>query len=298
MNIKKHDIIRTSSLRKNEQGVVGIVVTVLLIGLILAVTVMIQTAYIPQWLEESEATHMDEVSNEFTRLKYALDIQSLVNDSTSVSTFISLGIKEIPVFNTGRTFDDLRIIDDAFYMTIERNGTAEVKEFSSDSIVFTSKNSYFVNQKYIYEGGALILQQDPTNILYGNPNIKVTEYNFSLSLVLVNISVVSGSDAVSGYGNYPIYTEVQSNEFYNYSWCWDLFENVTNITIFSSYPHAWYTAFNSSLRNMWNNYTIDEQSDRVVIRFRESPTSDRYIPNLFKVHEVKVNTKISFGLTQ
>ena len=98
-------------LNQDNTAVVGIIVTVLLIGLFLSILVMLNTVYVPQWLEESEAAHMEEISNQFAQLKYALDIQSVVNDSTAISSSVTLGTKEIPFFDKGRTFDTLRIVD-------------------------------------------------------------------------------------------------------------------------------------------------------------------------------------------
>lgn len=279
------------SLLKNDNGVVGVVVTVLIIGLILAVITMIQTVYMPQWIEEKEADHMDEVANGFAHLKYALDIQSLVNDSTTISTFIPLGSKEIPIFNMGRSFDQLYIDDSSFRIIIETNNTQPTTTYTSDSIIFSSQNSYFVNQEYIYEGGAMILNQDPSSVLYGKPSIIVTSYNYSLNITIINISGVTGNDAVSGYGIYPVYTEIQSNTIGSYN----LFENVTNITISTSYPNAWHSAFNSTLRLMWSNYTIDVFDDRIVIRFVDD--EDNYIINRVNIREVDVKAQIAFGLT-
>ncbi len=283
---RKHE-----SLLKDEYGVVGIVVTVLIIGLILAVMVMIQTVYIPQWVEEKEAIHMDEVANGFAHLKYALDVQALVNDSTTISTYIPLGSKEIPIFNIGRSFDQLFIENNGLQIILETNNTAPAKTFQSDSIIFSSQNTYYVNQQYIYEGGAMILDQHPSSVMYGMPSIMVTDYNFCLNLTIINISRVSGNDAVSGFGMYPIYTSVKENKVGVYS----VFENVTNITIRSSYPHAWYTAVNSTLNLMWSNYTIEKHNDRIIIRFVDD--QDRYILNRVNIREVDVKTQIAFGLT-
>jgi hypothetical protein len=76
--IKNRKIIR--DFKNSDDAVVGIVVTVLLIGLILAVIIMVNTIYVPQWLENSEASHMGEVTNQFTQLKYALDCDNNTNN--------------------------------------------------------------------------------------------------------------------------------------------------------------------------------------------------------------------------
>lgn len=280
-----------SSFVKDDHGVVGIVVTVLIIGLILAVMVMIQTVYIPQWIEEKEAIHMDEVANGFAQLKYALDIQGTVEDSTTISTYIPLGSNEIPFFNIGRSFDRLFIKENNLKFIVETNNTRPTKTFSSDSIIFSSQNMHYVNQDYIYEGGAMILNQDPSCVLYGKPSIIVTQYNYSLTFTIINISGVTSDNSVSGNGIYPIYTEIENNEVGVYN----EFENVTNITITTLNPHAWHTAFNSTLRLLWSNYTIEETDNQVKIRFVND--QNEYIINKIYIREVDVKTQIAFGLT-
>ncbi|MDG6219393.1 MAG: hypothetical protein QCI00_08125, partial [Candidatus Thermoplasmatota archaeon] len=198
--------------------------------------------------------------------------------------------REIPIFNIGRSFDRLFIEDNNLRITIETNKTSP-KTYSSSSIIFSSQNSQFVNQQYIYEGGAMILQQDPSSVMYGKPSFIVTEYNFSLNVTIINISGVSGSNAVSGYGMYPIYTEIVENSIGEYQ----EFENVTNITIRTSYPKAWFSSLNSTLRLGWSNYTIELVDAGVIIRFVDD--SNQYIFNKINIREVDVKAQIAFGLT-
>jgi len=46
-----------SDINSSDEAVVGIVVAILLIGLAISITVMINNVYVPQWLEEEEAAH-------------------------------------------------------------------------------------------------------------------------------------------------------------------------------------------------------------------------------------------------
>ena len=283
--------MKMKKIRNSDEAVVGIVVTVLLIGLILAVMVMMNTVYVPQWTEGSEAAHMEEVSNQFTQLKYALDIQSIANDSTAISTSIVLGSKEIPFFNSGRTFGSLEIVDDNCNIIIKRNGTSTSRSYSSDSIKYSSGNSYFVNQQYIYEAGALILSQDTSSMLYGKPSFFVTKWGENMSFTIVNITGTSGKTFVSGYGTYPIYTELINPENQ-----YTVLHNVTNITIVTEYPNAWKSVFNDSLISYSYhgiNFSInDSYSDRIIVEFIDDE-GDYF--NLF-VREVDISAQIAFGL--
>ena len=284
-------------IKNSDDAVVGIVVTVLLIGLIMAVMVMVKTVYVPQWIEESEAAHMEEVSNQFAMLKYALDIQSIVNQSTAISATITLGNKEIPFFDLGRTFDSLGIIEDSCNITVKNNSASS--SYSTDAIKYSSRNLHFVDQSYVYEAGSLILSQDPSSILYGKPSFFVTEFGKNLSFTFVNISGIAGRTSVSGYGNYPIYLNVISpnNQYTEIN-------NITDITIVTNYADAWYIALNSSLLQSISGfeyegngvgkvgYSITSASDRVTLEFIDS--SGDYV-NLF-IKEVNISAQIAFGL--
>lgn len=287
-------------IRQDDEAVVGIVVTVLLIGLILAVIVMLNTVYVPQWLEESEAAHMEEVSNQFTKLKYALDIQSLVNDSTAVTTPVKLGTREIPFFNSGRTFGSLQIDEKTFNMSIEQWGVPEPTTIVVDSIRYSSGNSYFVNQEYIYEAGALILSQGERNVLYGKPSLLVDGFGneSTITLVIVNISGVRGKTAVSGYGTYPIYTQVTNllpgqNKY-------EPVYNLTNITIHTKYTNAWNRTITSAFNlNHFNqtHFSIHEvENEKIEIKFHDFSNSNDYYFLRYRV--VDVSTQISSGIAE
>ena len=291
--------MRMEKIKNSDDAVVGIIVTVLLIGLIMAAMVMVKTVYVPQWIEEKEAAHMEEVSNQFAMLKYALDIQSIVDQSTAISATITLGNKEIPFFDLGRTFDSLSIIEDSCAITV-KNDTAS-SSYSTDAIKYSSRNLYFVDQSYVYEAGSLILSQYPSSILYGKPSFFVTEFGKNLSFTFVNISGIAGRTSVSGYGNYQVYLMVisPSNQYTEIN-------NVTDIIITTNYADAWYIALNSSLMQSISGfeykgngvskvgYNITSASDRVTLEFIDS--SGDYV-NFF-IREVNISAQIAFGLVE
>ena len=76
INIKILKELNLRRLKCSNEGVVGIVVAVLLIGLLVSVVSLIQYQYVPKWMEEKEAEHMNDVLNQFSQLKFAIDSQS------------------------------------------------------------------------------------------------------------------------------------------------------------------------------------------------------------------------------
>ena len=293
--MKNKKILR--DMKNPDDAVVGIVVTVLLIGLAMTIFVMLNTIYVPQWLESSEAAHMGEVSKQFTQLKYALDIQSTVDDSTAFTTSVTLGNKEIPFFNKGRTFDTLDIINDA--ITIDFTPGLS---YTSDSLIFSSGNSYFVDQSYVYEAGAIIISQDEKNMVYGNPTLIRTSFIVDNStgtprniganymVYIVEIDGIPGKTNIRGYGTYPIYTQAIGSSRDS------IIQNLTSITITTNYPTAWKTILEQAIEKQWfgpsDPYQISLTSNSVKLTFDPS-----YVFN-FDIHSKTIVTQIAFGISE
>ena len=94
-------MIKIKKIKNSNDAVVGIIAAFLITGLIVLVFSIIQTVYIPQWMEEKEADHMEMVADQFSRLKFAIDTQSTIglhdrSINIPISTSITLGNKEIP----------------------------------------------------------------------------------------------------------------------------------------------------------------------------------------------------------
>jgi len=96
-------------LRNTDEATVGIIIAVLMVGLILLVVSLVQTFYVPRWMEQREAEHMDEVLNQFSFLKFAIDMQILTEQDTPVSTPINLGNKKLPFLESSGSFGFLGI---------------------------------------------------------------------------------------------------------------------------------------------------------------------------------------------
>ncbi|HEC81203.1 MAG TPA: hypothetical protein ENI42_02085 [Thermoplasmatales archaeon] len=278
-----------SGLRNFDYGVVGVVVAVLLIGLAVAVTVMIKTVYVPTWVEQREAAHMEEVSNQFIQLKCVLDIQSLMEQKTAVSSPITLGNEEIPVFGLGKTFDSLEILPGECNISIQ-NATGKFFSFSVGSIKYSSGNSYFVDQDFIYEAGAVILCQYPRNMLIGKPSFVVTNYT-NLSFTIVNVSGVNGKMFISGHGTYPLHSVYVSSDNVG------VVDNVTEIRVESAYLNSWCMAFNSTLAesNCGLDYEIKDDGEAVIVNFDLDNDGYPDVENHLYLRIVKIFIQVTPG---
>jgi hypothetical protein len=231
--------------RISQDGVVGIVVAVLLLGLMVSVVSLVQLVYVPDWMEQREAEHMDEVATQFSQLKFAIDtLNANKQNYTTIATSITLGSKELPYWMSLRAFGNLEILSDEFKITIINVSSSS--NFSIGGIKYSSSNGYFLDQDFIYEGGAIITNQADGNIISIKPSfpgIKKVGNKLFLTLNLINISGVGGKLSGSGYGTTAIQTEYSGLQIEQ------IIEDVRSIEIFSKYSYSWYIFMNWTLEN-------------------------------------------------
>lgn len=262
-------------IRDSNEGAVGVVVTILLIVLIFSVITMVQTVYVPIWTEQKEAEHMEDVANQFSMLKFAIDTQSLIQKDNPISTSITLGNREMPFLSSSRSFGSLDVLNNEFSLTVQ-NGTDNFSYYSFGIIKFSSNNAYFLDQSYIYEGGAVIMDQLQGNIMTIQPSLKseiINNEEINLTLNIINVSGIEGKTSVSGYGTYPIKT------IFSKSRSPIVITEVDNLNISTDYPNAWEIFFNKTLSESNDlsygvHFSITEHENGVTIEFTDvNPTN-------------------------
>lgn len=275
----------------SDEGVAGIVVAVLLLGLIVSAVGMVQGIFVPRWMEEKEAEHMEEVSNQFSQLKFAIDAQSALQEpNCPISTSITLGSKELPFLVSSRSYGSLKILPEEFRIIVN---VLQVQDANSNvnpyvdvlgSIEYSSSNAYYIDQSYILENGALILSQDSGQIMSALPALSIVNGK-DLSFNLVKFNVIGEKTAMSGYGTYPIKTRYYNTDYFTYC-------GVKNITIYTSHPVIWSKVFDDILSDLDIDYSIDNVDDGVgiVVIFDVDPSVTAIkCPSIFlKVTEIDV----------
>lgn len=281
--MKRHHI------KKNDEAVVGIITVVLVISLIVIVIGIVKTVYFPEWIKSAEFQHMNQVSNQFAQLKYALDIQAITNGSCVVNSLVTLGTAEIPILGVHESFDELSILPDSCTLVIQ-NKYGLLASYTTDSIKFAAHNTNYIDQSFIYEGGTLILSQADRNVMVARPSMLVTQYGKNITISFINVSLGAGATHFAGgRGTYPIYTQILKN-----SQQYDVIHNVTTLTVQTTYPAAWYEAFNASLLYAGISYSISTSTNSVTLSLL-----DPY-ENYFNVliREVKISADLAFGVVQ
>jgi hypothetical protein len=279
-------------INKSDCGVVGIVVAVLLLGLLVAFLSLIQVMYVPEWMAQREAEHMNEVESQFAQLKLSIDSQVAIKEKhTPIASSITLGSTEMPFFMSMKAYGHLEIIEDDDFCNITIfNGT----EFSNivGIIKYSSNNAYLksggniLNQEYIYESGAVIVNQSEGNILRIRPPISVeTDPLFNISFTIINVSSVGGKISWDGYDSIPILTEYSNIEILNIS-------DVTFINVTTSHRNAWILSLNWTLKQSGliygSDFQIGEMGNRIIVKFNTYP------PNV-KLTVVRILAQIGPG---
>ncbi len=284
-------------LKNSNNGVVGIVVAVLLIGLLVTFISIIQLYYVPKWMKEKEAEHMTLVANQFSQLKFAIDSQialgNLGKTGIPMTSPFTLGSTELPFFVSMPAYGDLDIIDNVCNITIEGDPP---RSYSLGIIRFSSINAYLEDQSFVYESGAVITSQTEGNIVAIKPFFKPSEFiedpfNLKINFTLINISSIGGkTTSQTSTDTTAIQTEYSyiQPDPYNIT-----INDVETITIVTSYPNAWDLFISSILKNAgWSDdyFSIDKTSAQIIITFENSPT--------IILEEYRINAQIGPGWIQ
>ena len=275
----------------HNQAVAGVIEALLMVALVSIVISMIQLIYIPQVMEQKEAEHMDEVSNQFSSLKSIIDTQALTGSIATdaplshvpMTSMITLGSRELPYFITAAAFGEVSISQDENSMIEIRDLLPPtytlINSFPLTSIVYDADNSYFVDQTYILEGGGIILAQpDGTSVMRADPSISTKNLSgkIEMSFYLPHIIGVIGKNISSSNGNCFIRTNYSSYQTFT-----SLYINVGQaIIIKSKYLNAW----NESLNKLFGE-EITKGSIKVNITDHPDPNQNIKVVQVYLLNK-------------
>ena len=250
--------------KKDESAVVGIITAILIVGLFVSIFATIQTVYVPQWMEENEATHLQEVKNQFMQLKFALDIQvyNPQRNEMKLTTPITLGSEEVPYFLSEKSYGEIKI--DANTFQIEITGNDSTIKDSLNTLYYQSQNSYYTDQRFTYETGGVILSQSEGSLLVSSPFLSISESNesFFFNWTMVNITSIGGKRSTHGSSTISILTQYSNISETNIM-------NASTIQINTDYPLVWKRYLNNTLSEKGltynTNFTITTESDKITL---------------------------------
>jgi len=243
---------------QKNHAVAGVIEALLMVALVAIIISMIQLIYIPDIMEQREADHMDQVSNQFSTLKSMIELQSITNSTAPISTMLTLGSRELPYFISVRSFGEVSVErSSGSYISIDGASPGNPYYYDLTSIKYHAQNAYFVDQKYILEGGGIIVEQsngepvmrvDPSLIIQTSSEIQI---HFNLPIIVGT----PGKNVTSGLGKCFIRTTWEEGGI-------DIIEGagINTIKISTNYPNAWY----ESLHDMLGENVNYEEGDSYI----------------------------------
>jgi len=279
MKIKK-----LRNLKNSNNGAAGILVALLMIGLIFSMLAFIQTAFVPMWMEQKEAEHMDEVAQQFSQLKFAADsLSASATKLTSITAPITLGSKEMPLFSSSRSYGSIGILPNDF--KIEFDDGLNTYPYDLGSLKYESSNSYFLDQSYTFESGAVILAQDKGDVIFLEPNI-VCNGN-QMTCYLTRINSLENEHTITGFGTCPV-------KIFFSDQLPRTMPSVQSITITNSHLGAWEKYFDDlfkdNIKISYTKYPIGTTG--LKISFEE--TGPSVYPDI-TIYQNTINVKITPG---
>jgi len=246
--------MKNKKFKEEKQAVAGVIEALLLVALVAIVLSTIQLVYIPDVMEQREAEHMDDISNQFSTLKSYIDLQAITQSDAPIFSMITLGSRELPYFITARAFGEITIEDtEKWNMSIDYAQPGEPFFYKLTSLKYEAYNSYFVDQSYILEGGGVIVTQpNGESVMRVDPSITVeNETIITINFDLPIIVGTPGKNLTYGYGKCFIRTNWSQGDLDT------ILSGIDSIKISTQYPNAW----NQSLYNLLGdnvNYNVGD----------------------------------------
>lgn len=252
MNIRRHP-------NWNNEGVASTVGTIMALMVFLAFLSMFTSQYVPVWMEENEASHMNVVYSQFANLKQSVDIQvqaGLILGSSQVQIFspIKLGANGIPMF-AAPTPGYLSIHRTTSYdnVSFSFGAAASIMNYNSTTggtVSLNVPNRYYVKQELAYENDALILKQPDGQYMKASPQFivdKVGASSFHISYTQLDIR---GDDSsYVGYGTRGIQTTLKAASTTTFTNLTAGYRPYLCIDHTTWYEGAWNSSFNQTLTN-------------------------------------------------
>lgn len=244
--------------RADERAVASTVGTIMALLVFLTFLSVIVNQYVPIWMTDSEAAHMNSALGQFGGVKGTVDLQMLAAQAAkdagtfhipvTTATAVSLGVDGVPIFSAA-TPGTLQLDQSAGPFTVAFDyilqGTrTTATDQSSGSVVLFAANRYYTPQQIVYENGAVIRYQTDGQFVRVHPTFSVVSSNNSLDISFALVTLY-GQGIVTGTTTEMVSTELFAFDRQDYTG----FPNNGAIWVNHTSPYglAWYRFFNQTL---------------------------------------------------
>lgn len=260
--------------RREEEGVAASIGTMLAVLVMLALLTMFSTSWAPEWTKSKEAEHMQLVESQMSNLKALIDSLTLSgNTNAVVSSPITLGSRGVPLFSSdARGEISLRSSQsDSFNTFNVTNSTGRYERVAYGSIVYESDNTEFVNQRFYYECGAIIINQGKGNVVSIGPGIIIQNVSGELELSFTLVAIYSDGTSYTSDDTVGIQCRLVSEKITTTN-DWLNLETI-NVNITSPAYMAWYDFFarlipKSGVGSGDYDISVDASKEMVSVEFR------------------------------
>lgn len=309
---------------RSESATSTVVGVVLLLAIFFSLFSIVQIGYVPEWKNDAEYSHMDDVWEDMADLKSKIDMMSIVLASNPNSSYLNspypvssspqlvmsmpfrIGGGAIPLIGPIKSSGTLAVNKDKCVMSIIANpadSNPYFKSINCGTVTYNSQNRYYVDQVFSYEGGALICGQKERSVMMLYPSIRFSrisanEYNVTINAVRIFENeyyppTISSNSRCSlhleGLDYKPLYdSDIDSLGSI------DRFK----LTVYTRHPDAWKLYFEKSLSDTGINpseYIIEQgESGNVCLTF-PSETGSVGLKRLY-VSETVIRAETGIGL--
>ncbi len=216
-NVRNKCLVKRRKLNKADQdGVAATVGTIMALLVFLSLLSLITQQYVPVWMEDKEAYHMDEAMMQFSHMKGSID-NLIMNDITyyPLYSYVRLGSEGVPMF-ASKTPGIFRMRQDVEGMVLSFNETVDgettVRRFhSTGSVSLEALNRYFEQQMIIYEHGAILLEQRDRSVVRAPAPIGIEKHGADYSIRLTMVDIIGTEENIGGTGSVGVTTELWSS---------------------------------------------------------------------------------------
>lgn len=264
---------------RSESASSTVVGAVLLLAIIVSIFSVVRIGYIPEWKNDAEYSHMNDVWKDMADLKSKIDLITiaLASDPDSQNTEITMSVPfhmgggDVPLIGTIKSSGTLSVNKNDCNITISQGSNGDlIDPVACGSVSYTSQNRYYVNQDFIYEGGALILSQGERSSMMLYPSIRVSrtpanEYNVSIHIVEIDKNPYAPADVISsntgcslrlsGKEYEPLYDNNNISSF--------------TLTVNTDHPDAWYLYLQETTKEagITDSTTLTQNENSVSLTF-------------------------------
>lgn len=241
----------------DDEGVAATIGTIMSLLVFLTFMGMFTNQFVPVWMGDNESTHMATVMTQIIGFK--ADIDGLVADYANsviapapIVAPVTLHAPGIPVFAeatagvlmfahetvSGMPCLNVSYVDDNYVLGPTTGGHA------GGYLEFYAPNRYFVEQRLIYEAGAVILNQSDGEFIVSGPQFSVGDVSGGRVVKLTQVSMQGINKTIGGTGTKTVNAEMlyaSTTTFRNTG------GSSLTISIFTLHGQAWETYFKQAL---------------------------------------------------